>query len=64
MECLTDLGTMSLSCIFDALFGDTPLGHIFFAYAHMPIFPYAHILKASNVAEMAILAEKMAENLA
>ena len=35
----TDLRLTFLSCIFDALFGDTPLDHIF---SHMPICPYAH----------------------
>ena len=35
----TDLRSTSLSYIFDALFGDTPLDHIF---SHMPICPYAH----------------------
>ena len=34
-----DLRSTFLSCIFDALFGDTPLDHIF---SHMPISPYAH----------------------
>ena len=34
----TDLRWTSLSYIFDALFGDTPLGHIFFR-----ICPYGHI---------------------
>ena len=38
MEYPMDLRSTSLSCIFDALFRDTPFGHIFFAYAHMPIF--------------------------
>ena len=33
-----DLRSTFLSCIFDALFGDTPLDHIF---SHMPICPYA-----------------------
>ena len=37
----TDLRSTPLSYIFGALFGDTPLGHIFFAYAHMP--KYAHM---------------------
>ena len=32
-----DLRSTSLSCIFNALLGDTPLGHIFFAYGHMGI---------------------------
>ena len=41
MEFPTDLRTTSLSCIFYPLLGDTPLGHIFFAYAQMGIFgPY------------------------
>ena len=40
MECPTDLRSTSLSCIFDALFGNTLFGHIF---SHMPISPYAHI---------------------
>ena len=35
----TDLRLTFLSCIFDGLFGDTPLDHIF---SHMPICPYAH----------------------
>ena len=34
-----DLRLTFLRCIFDALFGDTPLDHIF---SHMPICPYAH----------------------
>ena len=34
-----DLRSTFLSCIFDALFGDTPLDHIF---SHMPICPNAH----------------------
>ena len=34
LECPTDLRTTSLSCIFDALFEDTPY---FFAYARIPI---------------------------
>ena len=35
----TDLWSTFLSCIFDALLGDTPLDHIF---SHMPICPYAY----------------------
>ena len=38
MEYPMDLRSTSLSCFFGALFRDTPFGHIFFAYAHMPIF--------------------------
>ena len=38
MEYPMDLMPTSLSCIYDALFRDTPFGHIFFAYVHMPIF--------------------------
>ena len=38
MEGPTDLRLTFLSCIFDGLFGDTPLDHIF---SHMPICPYA-----------------------
>ena len=37
MEGPTDLRSTSLSYIFDALFGDTSLDHIFFTYALMPI---------------------------
>ena len=36
----TDLRSTSLSSIFDAFLGDTPLDHIF---SHMPICPYAHM---------------------
>ena len=60
----------SLSYIFDALFGDTPLGHIFFRicpyahmpkYAHMPIWAYGHAKK--NMAKWGI-PEKSIKNVA
>ena len=42
----TDLRLTFLSCIFDGLFGDTPLDHIF---SHMPICPYAHMPAPSEI---------------
>ena len=38
LECPTDRRTTSLTWIFYSLLRGTPLGHIFFAYAHMAIF--------------------------
>ena len=49
LECPRDLRSTSLSCIFDAFFGDTPFGHIFFEYAHMPICPYGQIWAYGHV---------------
>ena len=47
MECPTDLRSTFLSCIFNVLFRDTPLGHVIFcicAYGHKAIWPYLAML--------------------
>ena len=52
-----NLRSKSLSCIFDALFGDTPFGHIFFAYAHLA--KYGHMgIRAYAKKNMAKWGEK------
>ena len=56
----TDLRLTFLSCIFDGLFGDTPLGHIFFTYAHMPIWAYFDVLDVLDVHDLAkVCSEKI-----
>ena len=51
----TDLRLTFLSCIFDGLFGDTPLDHIF---SHMPICPYA-----PNMPIMGSVGEQLLQSL-